>query len=380
MMRLQVAVFAALLAALTLVQSAPITSDEIETKSAQGYRLLSIVDGEDPVWKTEDEKLQLMREEVQFFDVTDVYELEQKLATKEKKVSMGKAAFPTPSKQSEVKPLLNTISTSNMKNYLANLTSFNNRYYTSSTGLQASNWILNTVSDIADDRGDVTVSKFSHRFQQFSIVAKIPGSEASTPVTILGSHMDSINLNSPSSGRAPGADDDGTGSVNLIEAFRALIAADFKPSTPVEFHWYAAEEVGLLGSQDIADSYADDNIDVLAFMELDMSGYFKPGTKEVMAIQADYIDDDLNDFLGEIIDTYASIPWTMDIACGYACSDHASWYKAGYPSTFPYEAVTGNDNPRIHSSSDTTSVTGFSWTHSLEFAKVAVAFVYELAA
>ncbi len=84
--------------------------------------------------------------------------------------------------------------------------------------------------------------------------------------------MDSINLNSPSSGRAPGADDDGTGSVNLIEAFRALIAADFKPSTPVEFHWYAAEEVGLLGSQDIADSYADDNIDVLAFMELDMSG------------------------------------------------------------------------------------------------------------
>ncbi|KAK0501397.1 aminopeptidase [Armillaria luteobubalina] len=378
-MRLQVVVFAALLASLALVQSAPITSDEIETKSAQGYRLLSIVDGEYPVWKTEDEKLQLMREEVQFFDVTDVYELEQKLATKEK-VSVGKAAFPTPSKQSEVKPLLNTISTSNMKNYLANLTSFNNRYYTSSTGLQASNWILNTISDIAADRRDITVSKFSHRFQQFSIVAKIPGSEASTPVTILGSHMDSINLNSPSSGRAPGADDDGTGSVNLIEAFRALIAADFKPSTPVEFHWYAAEEVGLLGSQDIADSYADDNIDVLAFMELDMSGYFKPGTKEVMALQADYIDDDLNDFLGEIIDTYASIPWTMDIACGYACSDHASWYKAGYPSTFPYEAVTGNDNPQIHSSSDTISVTGFSWTHSLEFAKVAVAFVYELAA
>lgn len=378
-MRLQVAVFAALLAALALVQSAPITSDEIEAKSAQGYRLLSIVDGEDPVWKTEGEKLQLMREEVQFFDVTNVYDLEQRLATKEK-VSVGKAAFPTPSKQSEVEPLLNTISTSNMKNYLANLTSFNNRYYTSSTGLQASNWILNTVSDIAADRHDVTVSKFSHRFQQFSIVAKIPGSEASTPVTILGSHMDSINLSSPSSGRAPGADDDGTGSVNLIEAFRALIAADFKPSTPVEFHWYAAEEVGLLGSQDIADSYADDNIDVLAFMELDMSGYFKPGTKEVMALQADYIDDDLNDFLGEIIDTYASIPWTMDIACGYACSDHASWYKAGYPSTFPYEAVTGNDNPRIHSSSDTTSVTGFSWTHSLEFAKVAVAFVYELAA
>ncbi|KAK0189032.1 aminopeptidase [Armillaria mellea] len=372
-MRLQVAVFAALLAALALVQSVPITSDEIEAKSAQGYRLLSIVDGEDPVWKTEDEKLQLMREEVQFFDVTNVYDLEQRLATKEK-VAVGKAAFPTPSKQSEVKPLLNTISTSNMKNYLTNLTSFNNRYYTSSTGLQASNWILNTVSDfprLPPIATTLPCRSFHIGSSNLALLLRSPGSKASTPVTILGSHMDSINLSSPSSGRAPGADDDGTGSVNLIEALRALIAADFKPSTP---------EVGLLGSQDIADSYADDNIDVLAFMELDMSGYFKPGTKEVMALQADYIDDDLNDFLGEIIDTYASIPWTMDIACGYACSDHASWYKAGYPSTFPYEAVTGNDNPRIHSSSDTTSVTGFSWTHSLEFAKVAVAFIYELAA
>jgi len=45
-----------------------------------------------------------------------------------------------------------------------------------------------------------------------------------------------------------------------------------------------------------------------------------------------------------------------------------------------YEAITGNDNPNIHSPKDTTSVSGFSWTHSLEFAKVALAFVYELSA
>ena len=49
-------------------------------------------------------------------------------------------------------------------------------------------------------------------------------------------------------GRAPGADDDGTGTVNLIEAFRVLVVKDYKPSTPVEFHWYAAEEIGSVGS------------------------------------------------------------------------------------------------------------------------------------
>lgn len=118
-----------------------------------------------------------------------------------------------------------------------------------------------------------------------------------------------------------------------------------------------------------------------------------------MALQADYISTDLNTFLKALITQYSKIPWAMDIAvstahlalrndyipnpdilqCGYACSDHASWNKAGFASSFPYEAITGNDNPNIHSSSDTTSVSGFSWSHSLEFAKIAVAFAYELA-
>jgi len=49
--------------------------------------------------------------------------------------------------------------------------------------------------------------------------------------------MDSINSRSSSTGRAPGADDDGSGTVNLMEAFRALLTAGFKPTTPVEFHW-----------------------------------------------------------------------------------------------------------------------------------------------
>jgi leucyl aminopeptidase len=40
---------------------------------------------------------------------------------------------------------------------------------------------------------------------------------------------------------------------------------------------------------------------------------FKPGTKEVMALQADYIDENLNTFLKSLITTYSRIPWAMDI-------------------------------------------------------------------
>ncbi|KAI0672477.1 Zn-dependent exopeptidase [Trametes maxima] len=358
-----------------VVYAAPITPAELADKAARGYRLLSLAEGAEPVWKTEEEKLELLRADVHFFDVTEVYDAEEPIHFKS---LASKTTFPAPSHSSAVSSILKTLSATNMQSYLSVLTSYNNRYYTSSTGKAASQWIFDKVTELAGSRSDIKVTKFTHSWQQFSVVARIEG-KSSGAVTIIGAHEDSINLSSPSSGRAPGADDDGSGTVNLIEVFRALVAADFKPSTPVEFHWYSGEEAGLLGSQAIAKSYKSKGTSVKAFLELDMTAYFAPGSKEVIALEADYIDSGLTKFLQQLIDAYSKLDWAMDEECGYACSDHASWYKQGYTTGMLYEAVTGNDNPKIHSSSDTTSVNGFSWSHSLEFAKVALAYVYELA-
>jgi bacterial leucyl aminopeptidase len=57
-----------------------------------------------------------------------------------------------------------------------------------------------------------------------------------------------------------------------------------------KFHFYSGEEAGLLGSQAIAKSYSNQGIKVKAMMQLDMTGYFKPGSTEVIALEADYID------------------------------------------------------------------------------------------
>lgn len=70
-----------------------------------------------------------------------------------------------------------------------------------------------------------------------------------------GAHQDSTNLLPFLA--APGADDDGSGTTSTLTAFAALVNASFVPSTnPVEFHWYSAEEGGLLGSQAVANDYA----------------------------------------------------------------------------------------------------------------------------
>jgi leucyl aminopeptidase len=68
--------------------------------------------------------------------------------------------------------------------------------------------------------------------------------------------------------KAPGADDDGSGTITILEVFRSLVNTGFRPLRPVEFHWYSGEEAGLLGSQDIAQKYAKRGVDVFAMIQV----------------------------------------------------------------------------------------------------------------
>ena len=53
-------------AAIALGHAAPVSNDELASNKAEGLRLISLAENEEPVWKTEDEKLDLMRNKVQF--------------------------------------------------------------------------------------------------------------------------------------------------------------------------------------------------------------------------------------------------------------------------------------------------------------------------
>ncbi|KDQ06893.1 hypothetical protein BOTBODRAFT_149467 [Botryobasidium botryosum FD-172 SS1] len=366
-----------LLAALTLLGYAsalPVSSQEFSKNVAKGLRLLSLSESEF-VWKTEDEKLELMKADAQFFDVTDTYEIDVANKVFEPIVRV-QATYAAPSHKAEVTPILATLSTANLQNYLATLTAFNNRYYKSTTGAQASQSILNTVKGIAAGASGVTVTEFTHTWGQSSIIARFGGTG---PVTVLGAHIDSINSRDPTNGRAPGADDDGSGTVTLIEVFRALVAAKFKPTSPVEFHFYSGEEAGLLGSQAVSAQYKSAGTAVKAMLQIDMTAYVAPGKPEVFGLISDNVDPGLNTFITQLASTYSLLPVATS-KCGYGCSDHASWYKNGYASAFPFETLMADSNPVIHGTGDTVTATGFSWSHMLQFAKLATAFAYELGA
>jgi len=190
-------------------------------------------------------------------------------------------------------------------------------------------------------------------------------------LVILSSHVDSTS----SSGNAPGADDDGSGTCTVLEVFRVLAMNGFKPKRTIEFHGYAAEEIGLRGSQAIVADYVNKNKDVYATMQLDMTGYVRPGTTETVAVMTDFTDAALTQFVRELVVTYTDIGWS-NTQCGYGCSDHASWNRAGYPASMPAEGLFSNSNPNIHTSRDLIS--NLNQGHMHEFAKLALSFVVEM--
>ena len=59
-----------------------------------------------------------------------------------------------------------------------------------------------------------------------------------------------------------------SGSSSVLEVFRVLASNGFRGSRSIEFHAYAAEEVGLLGSQAIASTYQKEGKVVAGMMQL----------------------------------------------------------------------------------------------------------------
>ena len=259
-------------------------------------------------------------------------------------------------------------------------TLFPNRYHAHHAIHHSADWIRDLWLSYATGRPDVTVELYSHGglTPQPSVILTIPGSTLPAEYVILGGHQDStrfgcsIDINPNCD--APGADDDGSGIATLSEVIRVALLHDFRPQRTVQFIGYAAEEVGLFGSEDIAGDYLAAGTNVVAVLNQDMTAY--QGSVQDVAMITDYTDAELTAFVVDLLETYQTgLVWTTDF-CGYACSDHAPWDERGFRSAFAFEAQFGT-NPFIHTSGDTVASLGNSAAHAAKFARLAAAFLVE---
>ncbi|KAL9015311.1 MAG: hypothetical protein Q9173_000109 [Seirophora scorigena] len=323
-------------------------------------------------WIEEDEKWALRREGVQFMDITETQDLGQLASIASAK--RAKVIYPEkPVYNETLKPMMKELSKKNMKKHLEKFTSFYTRYYRSSYGAESSAWLLNQVNKTINESGAAEygafVKAFPHPWGQSSVIATIPGRSDKT--VIIGAHQDSINLFLPSILAAPGADDDGSGTVTILEALRVLLQSDSilqgNASNTIEFQWYSAEEGGLLGSQAIFSAYEKSGRDVKAMLQQDMTGYIhktlEAGEKESVGVITDFVNAELTEFIKEVV-----------IEVGH---HHASASKAGYPSAFVIESDFKYSDNKIHTTED--KIEYLSFDHMLQHARLTLGLAYELA-
>jgi len=348
------------------------TSHRPEQTVTEETRLIEFGPGERK-WMTRSQIDALMAQgkKNNFIDVTDTPVLPQPSS-----VEAFTMALPTqPVHQYVVDPLLPHLKSAEIAKTITQLSSYHTRYYTTQTGLQAAQWILNKYKEIAGNRDYVEINFFQNSFLQPSVIARIKGTNPNIPggIVILGGHEDSTAGGALA--RSPGADDDASGSSCVLEVFRVLMENNFRPLRDVEFHAYAAEEAGLLGSQAIARDYQTKGKQVFGMMQLDMTGYTPPGRTPVVGLIEDFVNATLTRFVGTLINEYANIGFSPS-RCGYGCSDHASWTRFGYPASFPFETTFNSLNPHIHTAQDTLDK--LSMEHAVEFAKIGLSFVVEM--
>jgi hypothetical protein len=176
-------------------------------------------------------------------------------------------------------------------------------------------------------------------------------------IVLVTAHIDDM----PSSGRAPGADDNGSGSVGVLLAAQAMASRTF--GRTVRFVLFTGEEQGLLGSAAYAAMIHAQGDNVVAVYNMDMIAYDgvdgptlrlhtrttgNPGYPADLAIAQLFSD---------VLTTYGMTGLltpivTPDAICA---SDHCEFWNQGYPAILAIEDDSDDFNPYYHSSNDLRS-------------------------
>jgi hypothetical protein len=198
-----------------------------------------------------------------------------------------------------------------------------------------------------------------------------------------------VNVKNPTTeselvGPNPGADDAASGASVVYETLRVLATSGFVPqSTALEFHWYAAEEPAVIGvsfgSADIAATYRLQSKPVIAYLNLDQSGFVEAGTVPAMGLVMTDTTTRPTELLRNVITNYTTIGYVEDADGG---SDHAAWWSLGFETAMAFESSHNVSSPYhdlvLEDGSALDTMERVNTTHVIEFTKSTLGFLVEL--
>jgi hypothetical protein len=190
----------------------------------------------------------------------------------------------------EIAEMVKEISPDSLKSYINKLVSFGTRSTLSSTtdknrGIGAArNWVLSKFKEFAaGSNGRLTAfvdtisyqpdrRRVDHPINLGNVVATLKGTDPNDDrIFIISGHLDNMRSNvMDSTGDAPGANDDGSGSAAVLECARIMSKHNF-PATII-FVTVSGEEQGLLGATYMANKAKKENWNIVAVLNNDIMG------------------------------------------------------------------------------------------------------------
>ncbi len=224
---------------------------------------------------------------------------------------------------------------------------------------------------------DVSYHEYTYgSYHWRNVVGEKPGQDDPDQIYLITAHIDDM----PSGSIAPGADDNGSGSVAVLTAARLLASYDFDYT--LRFVLFTGEEQGLLGSAAYAaDAYAQGD-DIRGVVNLDMIAY---NSDDVWGIdlwgKTDMIESlELTDLFAQVITEYSLglAPERLDVPSGFPLQNSDQWYflTHGYPAIL---AIEDWDDHTIHYHEVSDTLSTLDLDYYADFTRAAVATIAHLA-
>ncbi|MFL5402577.1 MAG: M20/M25/M40 family metallo-hydrolase [Gemmatimonadales bacterium] len=174
--------------------------------------------------------------------------------------------------------------------------------------------------------------------RQWNTVAELRGAKQPGQVVILGAHLDSWDLGT-------GTTDNGTGSMVVLEAARALKQSGLKPNRTIRFILFSGEEQGLLGSRAYAEAHKAQADSIQAVLVIDNG----TGAVTGQALQG---RKDLEGLWKQLLVPVASLGADSVRDANKGGTDHLSFLPYGVPG-FNFDQLPRGYDHTHHSQSDT---------------------------
>ncbi len=285
----------------------------------------------------------------------------------------------------QLAPIINSLDPDSLVDHLLKLTGERKVYYLGDSVVIKSRHAERKGNEIAEHYLTRQLKSYGYKVEKrnpfwdcVNIIAEKKGEKYPDEYILIGAHYDSV----PDYGRAPGADDNASGTVCVLEAARLF--ADLQTDYSILFAFWDEEEApSPMGSEYFVDYALDNDLFLNEVINVDMIAYDSNDDGDVIVNRTNHDSDfDISELLTSINHEF-DLKLDIHYRKTYTRSDDRSFAKACYNTTGFIEKYYNssrhpdNDfNPDWHTSFDT--IENFNWDYYLSNCKLIIGLLYLL--